>query len=442
MHSLQKQFKNKKVLVVGLGLQGGGIGLVKFFSKLGAQMRVTDLKSEKQLYESLNKIKELGVRFTLGKHVVEDFLWAEVIFKGPSVPWDLSYIQEAEKKSIPIEMEASFFASYCPCPIIGVTGTRGKSTTSSMIYQLMRDAGLSVFLGGNIPNTSTITLLKKLIPTDYVVLELSSWQLSGFHRKKISPHIAVITNFYPDHLNYYKTMEEYWYDKTALFKYQKKGDTFIIPYFLQDKIYPAPLSTMILTKAEDFKSKLDYLQGKHTYENAIQALAVSRVLQIDQSKAYKSISDMKPLVYRLSKIATILGIDIYNDSTSTTPIACQKAIESLHNKKITLILGGNSKNLPHEKLIDVINTYVEMVIFLKGSFTDEIEPFISKNKRLNIIPFDDINKAFYKAIEVTKKNGVILFSPASTSFAMFENEFHRGRIFTQIVKDYEEKKAE
>lgn len=437
MQSLQEQFKGKKVLVVGLGLQAGGVGLVKFFSKLGAQMRVTDTKTEKQLSESLKKIKELRVELSLGRHKLEDFLWADVIFKGPSVQWKLSYLQKAMQREIPVEMEAVFFAEHCPCPIIGVSGTRGKSTTSSMIYQLMKNAGFSVFLAGNIPDVSTIALLEKITSTDYVVLELSSWQLSGFHKKKISPHIAVITNFYPDHLNYYKTLEEYWYDKTALYRYQKKNDVLIIDHSLQRRIYPIPLSTIVATHEKDFDQQLEYLQGQHNYENASQAIAVSRILEIDEKKAYAIVSRIKPLSYRLSKITVISGIEVYNDSTATTPIACQKAITAFSGKNITLIFGGNSKNLPYDFLAYDINSLVKHVILLKGSFTDEIQPMVEHAKIANIVPWDNLRSAFRQAMSLTEKNSIILFSPGATSFAMFENEFHRGREFTKIVKEYE-----
>lgn len=440
MNLLKNQFKNKKILIVGLGLQGGGVGLVTFFSRLGADIRVTDLKTEKQLEVSLQKISHLHVDLTLGMHDVKDFLWADMIFKGPSVPWDLSYLKEAIAKGTPIEMEASFFASYCPCPIIGITGTRGKSTTASMIYTVMKKSGFSVFLAGNVPHVSTIALLDTLTPKEYVVLELSSWQLSGFHRKKISPHIAVITNFYPDHLNYYKTLKDYWHDKTAIYQYQKKGDVLVISHALCHKIEKNLLSSIIETDAKDFKNKLIYMEGQHNYENASQAFAVSRLLGLEESKTCEIISQIHPLEYRMEKITTISGIDIYNDSTSTTPIACQKAIESLHDKKITLILGGNSKNLPVEDLVDEINQLVTHVIVLKGSFTDQMRPLIDADIMIDI-PFDDMDKAFHKALKVTKKNGTILFSPGATSFAMFENEFHRGKVFTDIVKKYEDKKT-
>jgi len=140
---LKKNFAGKKVLIVGLGLLGGGVGLVKFFCELGAKVTVTDKKNKAQLFQSINQLKQLPVKFHLGGHRLEDFVKADIILKGPSVPWDLPEIVAAQKKGIPIEMELSFFASHCPSKIIGITGTRGKSTTTNLVYQVIKKAGFT-----------------------------------------------------------------------------------------------------------------------------------------------------------------------------------------------------------------------------------------------------------------------------------------------------------
>lgn len=439
--ALKKQWENKKVLIVGLGLQGGGVGLVKFFAQLGAHVKVTDLKNAEELQDSLEKIKGYKVDLILGRHVAENFLSADVIFKGPSVSWTLPYLQQAMSRGIPIEMEVSFFVEHCPGKIIGITGTRGKSTTTMMIYELMKTAGFSVFLGGNIAGVSTIQLLEQVKKNDWVVLELSSWQLSGFHRKKISPHIAVITNFYPDHLNYYQTLAEYWYDKTAIYRYQKKDDILIVNHSLKNRVSPPSAGRMIYTQAEDFHERLKYLQGFHNAENAAQALAVARVLSIDQNTTYGGLTHFQPLAFRLAKIAEIDAVAIYNDSTSTTPIACQKAIESFCGQDIILILGGNSKKLPIEQLAHVINKSVKKIILLKGAFTDEIQPLLNQQKIVNLTLFDDLQIAVNRALAESAAGDVILFSPGATSFAMFRNEFHRGEEFDRLIKRYEKERT-
>jgi len=437
---LEKQFKGKKALVVGLGLQGGGVGMVEFFVRLGATVRATDLKSEDALQESVQRLKKYSAELTLGGHKQEDFLWADVIFKGPSVPWDMPHIVEAQKKGIPVEMEASFFATYCPAPIIGVTGTRGKSTTASMIYETLKNAGKKTYLAGNVAGVSTISLLEYITKDDWVVLELSSWQLSGFHRRTISPHIAVFTNFYPDHLNYYKNLDEYLYDKTAIFCFQKESDTLIAHESVRKYIKTAAKVTSYTKNT--YTNKLKYLSGDHNYENASGALLAAVSAGIDRKNAIVTISDFHGLPFRLQKIASIDGVDVYNDTTSTTPIACEKAIDTLKKKRIILLLGGNSKKLSPDNLVKKINTDVYKIVLLKGTFTDEITPFLDKSKIKDDTIYANLGQAVHTAFEGIKQGDVILFSPAATSFAHFKNEFHRGEEFNKAVQTYATKKKD
>lgn len=437
INELRKRFRNRKVLVVGLGLQGGGVGLVKFFCELGAKVTVTDKKTSEELYSSLKEIKNLPVKLSLGGHKKKDFLEADIIFKGPSIPWDLSELKIAEKKGIPIEMEASFFASNCPAKIIGITGTRGKSTTTMMIYHLLKKCNFSVYLGGNIPQISTINLLKKIKENDWVILELSSWALSGFHRKKISPHIAIFTNFYPDHLNYYQSMKDYFFDKQAIYLYQTEKDYFIANWALKNLIKNK--KNVIWFSKKDFSYTLKYLSGDHNLENASAVYKLSQILGIEKEKAIKIITNFKGLPYRQEFIAKKNGILFINDSTSTTPVACIKAIETFKDKKIILILGGNSKNLPTDQLFKKLSL-VKKIILLKGTFTDKIIKKLKLKFRDKIEDeiYEDlelaVKKAYNFALELKDNNKVILFSPSATSFSMFNNEFHRGNEFNRIVK--------
>ena len=193
---LKSKYTGKKILVVGLGLQGGGVGIAEFFAKLGATVTVTDKKNAQQLASSIDLLKNFEIEYRLGEHQIADFLSADVIFKGPSVPWTMPEIVAAEKKGIPVEMEMSFVAANYPGKMIGITGTRGKSTTTNMIYNLLKQSGFKVQIGGGLPGISTINLLNGADENTWLVAELSSWALSGFHKRKTSPHIAVFTNFF------------------------------------------------------------------------------------------------------------------------------------------------------------------------------------------------------------------------------------------------------
>lgn len=443
--NLKKKYRNKKVLIVGLGLQGGGEGAARFFAELGAIVTVTDKKPKEKLLQSNIRLSDLPITFRLGEHRLSDFIEADFIIKGPSVLWSIPEIVAAIKSNIPVEMEVSFFAKHFPGKIIGVTGTRGKSTTTQMIFNILKFSGMPVFLGGGLPGISTISYLKSLSEKDWVVLELSSWSLSGFHRDKISPHIAVLTNLYPDHLNYYKGMDDYFYDKKAAYLYQKKEDYLIVSNYVNDLINEELNSKKITFSKSDFPYKLNFLSGDHNIENAAASLKVADVLKINKEVAVNIIQNFKGLPFRQQTIREVDKITFVNDTTSSTPIATVRAIESFSDKKIILILGGNSKNLPIGNLIDKL-TDVEKIIFLAGSFTDRFknEIIIKHPTKAKDKVFDDLKDAVIEAVKLAKtiqsktenekKSVIILFSPGATSFSMFDNEFQRGDEFNKIVK--------
>jgi len=434
---IKQKYRRKKILLVGLGILGGGMGVAKFFSELGARVVVTDKKSERELTASIEKLKNFNnISFHLGKHYLDDFLKTDIIFKGPSVPWNLPEIQAAKKRNIPIEMEMSFVAKNFPGKIIGITGSRGKSTTTYLIYHLLKKLKINVLLGGGLPNISTINYLKTAKKDDWLVAELSSWSLSAFHTSKLSPHIAVFTSFYPDHLNYYKNLDDYFYDKAAIFLYQKKHDYLIANKNLDKLIEKYKvLSKIDYYTKKDFPGKLKYLLGDHNLENASAALKVVDILKLERKKAIEIIENFSGLPFRLQKVAEKNNITFINDSASTAPVATIKAIDVFSGKGIVLILGGNSKNLPYNDLIKNL-TKVEKIILLEGSFTNEILPVLkNKYKKKLFGPFYNLENAINKAYQIALnlKKSVILFSPGATSFSMFNNEFHRGEEFNKIV---------
>src|SRR3989344_3517177 len=203
MKDFRQFFKDKKVTVMGLGLLGRGVGDALFLAECGAKLTITDLKTQGQLKESLKKLKKFRtIKYVLGKHRLEDFRNADMILKAAGVPLDSIYIKKARKNKIPIEMSATLFARLSGIPMLGVTGTRGKSTVTHLIVHILKSAGGKVVLGGNVRGVSNLQLLKSVKGADMSVFELDSWQLQGFGEAGISPHIAVFTNFLPDHMNY------------------------------------------------------------------------------------------------------------------------------------------------------------------------------------------------------------------------------------------------
>ncbi|MBI3019898.1 MAG: hypothetical protein HYY60_01055, partial [Parcubacteria group bacterium] len=250
-HDYYDYFKGKKITLMGLGLLGRGVGDAAFIASCGAQVLVTDKKSAKELAPSLHKLKKYSsIRFALGGHDIKDFCNADMVIKAAGIPLNSPYIKEAVKNKIPVYMSTALFVKLLPpdVTVVGITGTRGKTTTAFLIYEILKKQfpisnpvpervrygtgfqfpkkkNPKVFLGGNIQGISTLALLPKVKSGDFVVLELDSWQLQGFADLKISPQIAVFSTFLSDHMNYYEgSMRRYFADKAGIFKYQKVTD--------------------------------------------------------------------------------------------------------------------------------------------------------------------------------------------------------------------------
>ena len=224
-----ESFKGKKITVMGLGLFGGGVGAVKYLVSQGAEVTVTDLKSAEELSASLKRLDDLPVKFKLGKHDEEDFVNVDMLVVSPAVPDDSKFLEIAFKNSIRIDSELSIFFRLCPAPIIGITGSNGKSTTTSLLGEMLKESGIKTWVGGNI-GISLLENLKEIKPDDVVVLEISSFQLEYLARIEASPHISIVTNIAPNHLDRHKTMENYIGIKKAIIHYQQEDDYAIMNY--------------------------------------------------------------------------------------------------------------------------------------------------------------------------------------------------------------------
>ncbi|TSC67788.1 MAG: UDP-N-acetylmuramoylalanine--D-glutamate ligase [Parcubacteria group bacterium Gr01-1014_73] len=454
MKDWQKFFKGKKITQMGLGLLGRGVGDAVFLVQQGVELLVTDLKSKKELAPSLKKLKKYNqpkagrpragnITYCLGGHRLEDFRNQDFILKAAGVPLDSPFIAEARKNGVPIEMDASLFFKLMPKGVtfIGVTGTRGKTTTAYLIYEMLKASKKKVFLVGNIKDTATLPILEKVKSSDFVVAELDSWQLQGFGESQISPHISVFTTFLSDHMNYYKgDMILYFKDKANIFKYQKKGDVLI----LGDGVVEAarhlgvelPSGALVACAKDLPKNWKLKIIGEHNRYNAACALAVARVLKIPDEISRKAIENFKGVPGRLEFLREIRGIKIYNDTCATTPDATIAALRALNTKQIILILGGADKGLDMSELIAEIQKYCKVVILLPGTGTDKLisnSKFLISNQVL-ISNVKNLKEAVKQATKISKRGDIILFSPAFASFGMFKNEYDRGEQFEKLVK--------
>lgn len=424
---------------MGLGLQGRGLNDALFFQKIGAKVKVTDLKTEKELSPSFKKLKEFPIEYTLGGHKKEDFKNIDLVLRNADVPRESPFLKIARKNKIKLRMDEALFAEYFKGEMIGVTGTRGKTTTATLIYEVLKASKKDAYLAGNILGRATLPLLEKVKNNSLVVLELSSWQLQGFEEIKFSPYIAVVTNVYEDHLNRYKDMQAYINDKKNIFKFQKKDDFLILNEENEGvkKFAQEAKSKVLFFNKKDVS--LDWslkLKGEHNRENVAAVLKVASIYKISQDWVKAVVTVFQGLSYRLEEVARIGKVVFINDTTSTTPIAGIKALESIGGK-IILLAGGASKNLDLNDFAKKIIEKTKGVVLLEGSATDNLQNLIIKNGEKSKIlgRFDDFKRAISLACKKAKPEGTVLLSPGCASFGMFVNEFDRGRQFNEIVKN-------
>jgi len=461
MQDYKQQFKGKKITVMGLGILGRGLGYTKFLAECGADLIVTDLKTKEQLKTSVElitnyelKIKnKKKIKFVLGEHRLEDFRDRDMIIKAAGVPLDSIYIKEAQKNRIPIEMDVSLFIKCAPEVIlIGITGTRGKSMTTALTYEILKQneefLGVKVHIGGNVRGVATLPLLKKVKAGDMLVAELDSWQLQGFGDTKISPHISVFTSFMPDHMNYYSnSMKKYFKDKANIFKYQKKDDVLIVRPHVKNLINKKIKSKIIVADVKNLSGYKFIVPGEHQRENLACAVEVAKLFSIPVVKIKKIVKNFKGIEGRLQYVKQVKGIKIYNDNNATTPEAAISGIEALsigqsgvghpeiqvsNTRRIILICGGADKKLPLDNFVKVINKYCKAVIMIPGTGTDKL----INNYELRIMneKVEDLKEAIKVALGLASCEGIILFSPAFASFGQFNNEYERNDLFMKIIK--------
>ncbi len=432
MDKAKAYFKGKRVTVMGLGLLGKGLGDTVFLARCGAILTVTDMRTAAQLKTSIAALKNFkNIQFVLGEHRLEDFQNCEMILKAQGIPLDSIYIAEARKNKIPIRMDDELLVSFLPerVKVIGVTGTRGKTTTTSLVYHILKKAGKKVHLGGNIRGVATLALLPKIKSGDTVVLELSSWQLQGFGESKIAPTIAVFTNFMPDHMNYYKNnLKDYFIDKSYIFKYQKVDDTLVIGEGLQKKIPKSYKGNLVVSKSENVPKNWNLqIVGEHNVENIALAVNAVRALKVPLTKIKSGVESFKAVEGRLQLVKNIKGIQIYNDNNATTPQATTVALKSFPKKQIVLIMGGADKALDTQEFLKTVEEYAHTIILLPGTGSDKItnEDFYRA---------ESLKDALETAIKSAEKGDVVLFSPGFASFGLFVNEYDRNDQFMKLVK--------
>lgn len=435
----KKLFKNKKVLIMGLGLHGGGVGAAKFFCNQGAEVSVTDLKTGEQLKESLEKLKKFKIKYSLGGHKESDFISTDLIVKNPDVPSTSPYLEIARKNNVPVETDINLFLKTAKIFVIGVTGTKGKSTTASLIYHLLKAKYKRIFLAGNI-GVSPLNLLSKIKNGDKVVLELSSFELEDLNQ---SPDISVITNIMQDHLNRYVGMAEYIEAKKRIFKYQKTKGILILnkdDQAVSNLAKEAPGKVLFFSiKEKPQKIKLDSFQlfGNHNLSNLLAAIKVAEALKVPAKIIEKSLKTFKGVPSRQEFVKEINGVKYFNDTTATTPDAVIAAVnvfsEKFPKSRLIFISGGQNKGLEYKNLAKIIKQKISELVMLPGTASDKIKENLLDYKNLHEVY--SMQSAVKKAKDLSKKGDIVVLSPGGASFNLFKNEFDRGDQFKKFVKE-------
>ena len=475
-----KDLQNKKIAMLGFGIEN--YALVKYIlnKKISCEITVCDSRSKNELserYNGLNKFDVFSRSVKLrGRPLDKKIIWQfgknydknlekfDILFRSPGWPLFCPNIQKFLKekknklKTDILSSSTQLFFDLCPTKnIIGVTGTKGKGTTASLIYEILKNASKKVWLGGNI-GVAPFDFLAKIKKTDWVILELSSFQLEDI---ATSPRVSVITNLYPEHLapadpnnpNYHKTLAKYWQAKMNIFKSQSKKDFLIINKKLESKIknqkskklsfsYSDKQADCYFINKDTIKSHDSLftihtsLLGEHNKENIAAAIEVAKIVKVKQKIIKKTIADFKGLPHRLELARECRGVKYYDDSFSTTPESTIIALKSF-NQPIIILLGGADKGADFSQLAKETKKQCKFIILLNGVGTQRIEQELIKTgfSIEKIKTFFNINQAIKFASKIAVSGDAILLSTACASFGMFKNYKERGNLFKQAVKN-------
>jgi UDP-N-acetylmuramoylalanine--D-glutamate ligase len=427
-----KNLENKKICILGYGIENKALVNFLIKKKINCSIIICDAKKDLE-YNPRTKTPKISLN--TGKNYDKNLGQYDIIFRVAGYPLFSDSLKKAKQSKTIIYDATKLFFDLCPSKkIIGISGTKGKGTVSSLIYKIIKDSGKKVYLGGNI-GIAMFSFLDKIRPNNYVVLELSSFQLEDL---KKSPHIAVLTNFYKEHLapadpnnpNYHKSLSAYRKAKNNIFAYQKKEDFLIYNEKINLKNWLKGKGKKISFKKSNLKSKLI---GDYNKENIGAAEATAKILKIKKEGYIKSIKNFKGLEHRMEYVACVNGASYYDNSFATTPDSTIMDIDIFNS--LILIAGGADKGANFEKLAKKINSKVKFLILLDGKGTKKIIKELNKinfpkNKRRTV---KSMKEAIKTANLYSQKGDTILLSTACASFGMFKNYKERGDLFKKEV---------
>ncbi len=450
----RRWLKGKRVTVMGLGTAGGGLFSVLFLHAHGAQVVCTDLRSMEEFGSLLEKIPS-DVELHLGGHRMEDFTRTDLVVASPAVPPCSEFLQAAGEHGVPVVIPVMLFFLWTDCRVVGVTGTLGKTTITALAGHLLdgRVEG-RVWVGGNI-GRNPLEFVFDVTSDDVAVLELSSFQLEYLDGMKVSPEVAVVTSVVPDHMDRYRSFEEYVEAKKALVRYQDRGDvTFLDASCRVLDDWPTECGGKALTYGTpdaDIALKGDLvveretdavladvsalpLAGGHNRRNAAAAVAVAAHFGVDVGHIQSRLASFRGVPHRLEYVGSVGGVRCYNDSSATTPHAAAAGIKSF-GRPLGVIAGGSGKGLDMSPLVDACLERADVVVLIGEDRQRLQEMFRGRDSRYAsacVVCADTLEEAVKAALE-RLDGGVLLLSPGRASFDMFSSYRERGDLFRALV---------
>lgn len=442
--------KGKRVLVVGLGKSGVASSL--FLQARGAKVTVSDAKAEEQLRQEIPALLDKGIVVETGKHGERTFRDQDLIVVSPGVPNDVPQLQNARRLGIPVIGEIELAARYLEGNIIAITGSNGKTTTTTLTGEVIAAGGRKALVGGNI-GTPAITFVEQSSPETWVVLEISSFQLETI--EVFRPHISCVLNVTPDHLDRHGSMENYIIAKARIFENQSEKDFAVLNaddptcvgmargikpqvfWFSRRKevergafvrggqiMFRDQSGETVVMAAEEIT-----LKGLHNLENVLAAVAMGSLAGIEPAKIRRAVLDFKAVEHRLEYVTTIRGVQYFNDSKATNVDATIKALESFPGR-IHIILGGKDKGSDYSVLNDLLRERARKVYTI-GAAAQKIESQIAG--AVDVVPSGTLEAAVKKAAENAGSGDIVLLAPACASFDQFQSYEQRGRVFKEAV---------
>lgn len=472
------KLRGKRVTVMGLGLQGGAVGTVRWLHEQGARVTVTDVKSEQELWPAVQSLRDLsGVRWALGRHDEADFRQTDLVVRNPAVRRESPLLAAARAERVPVEMDSSLFWHACPSrDIIGVTGSKGKTSCSRAVTAVLQALGKRVVEVGT-DGISPLSELHRIDAATTVVFELSSWRLEALDERGISPAVAVVTSLFPDHMNTYDSFADYENAKRAIVRHQTAQDLALLNFdderlrvwerdicgrlywFSMGERFPPPSPQVrrgqgevsggifteqgnIIVRGGGFRLPLFQLAEipfdfDHERRNVLPAILLAHLRGAQPAEIARAVRGLEPLPHRLEKVGEVDEVTYINDSASTVPEATLAALRAYEARTFVLIAGGSDKGLDYAPLAAALAAaHVRALVLLPGAASDKLAAALAQTDfgARSVSWASSMMEAVQRAAAAAQLGDVVLLSPGAASFGLFKHEFDRGDQFRAAVR--------